>query len=371
MTEAFSSEIRKLSHRRRPCFTHQRDWLGGKELSILSKSPRLYANSQEDAEALLERVRQMREEIAALEGKSVQDVESEAKLKKDKERKLQEKEMTSKTKERPVSNDGRFLQVPETAEEQVIQAKGAIERAFQQNITRQTVRFALLGENEFIYSNQDQLWPGGPPQMYREAAKPMTEQLLEMLLVPTQSEGECFSRRNNVTSQDVWDFDGSGVVTAESPLGASADVQALVQPNTDTKYLKDIQTMDAVMKDRLLLLVNPFWRDLDSWGFNLLAMNAQKMARATVFDRGYNETYCCIQKTVRGEDCVLLKAYPYDWQIYAYAEQDDWPYQPIAVRLGSSAEEPTVKKIAELLDQREEFKLSKNMRNLQRMTGGR
>ena len=39
-----------------------------------------------------------------------------------------------------------------------------------------------------------------------------------------------------------------------------------------------------------------------------------------IFDRGFDETYVCMRFSVRGEDCVAIKAYPYDWQIFAYKE---------------------------------------------------
>ena len=148
------------------------------------------------------------------------------------------------------------------------------------------------------------------------------------------------------------------MITAQAEQ-ASADVQAMVLPNTDNKYTNDIATIDAAMGDRLFVLVNPFWRDLDSWGFNLLAPGAKEKAAAAIFDRGFQETYVVLQKSVRDEDCVAVNAYPYDWQLFAYAESDDWSNAEYTIHLGSTKEEPTPKDFSE-------FRLSKNMRQMQR-----
>jgi hypothetical protein len=221
--------------------------------------------------------------------------------------------------------------------------------------------------------------------MYRRAAGPMTRELLRVVRAPTarprrrpeggsvgDAAGDAPDRQRirrppAGTSRVVWDFDGSAVVTAEASTGAEDDVQALVQPNTDTKYTRDIAAMDRAMGPRLLLLVNPFWRDIESWGFNLLAPHGRREAQAAVFDRGFAETYHVLQKSVGGEDCFAVKAYPYDWQLFARAESRDWPHDEYVVHLGSTQDEPTSAEFSLLLSQREEFKLSKNMRRMQRI----
>ena len=172
-----------------------------------------------------------------------------------------------------------------------------------------------------------------------------------------------------IKEQDIWDFDGSALVTAEAKAGANGDVQAMVFANTDTKYIKDIETIDAAMGERLFLLVNPFWRNLDSWGVNLLAWGAKKKAEEIIFNRGYDETYCVIRFSCRGEEVVALKAYPYDWQIFAYREQDyaiGGVAMETAIRLGSSKEEPKSDYITSLLNERPEFKDTRNMRQLRK-----
>ena len=164
---------------------------------------------------------------------------------------------------------------------------------------------------------------------------------------------------------------GSALITAESASGPSGDVQALVFPNTDVKYLKDIAEIDSKLgKDRLFLLVNPFWRNVESWGFNILQPKGKQRAQETIFDNengSYQETYVLSRFSVRGEDCVALKVYPNDWELFAYLEDYSFgrPVQT-TIRLGTSEDEPTSATFAGFLNEREEFKMNKTMRQLNR-----
>eukprot|EP00562_Extubocellulus_spinifer_P010208 CAMPEP_0178495906 /NCGR_PEP_ID=MMETSP0696-20121128/13814_1 /TAXON_ID=265572 /ORGANISM="Extubocellulus spinifer, Strain CCMP396" /LENGTH=329 /DNA_ID=CAMNT_0020124115 /DNA_START=421 /DNA_END=1410 /DNA_ORIENTATION=+ len=325
----------------------------------------------------------MRAEIADLEGKSLNDVEKEAEEKKATDRqRLEEMESDRAAREqeraagvgdkrsgRSRSDDGKFLRVPISVEDQIEQASRSVEAAFKDGITRQIVRFALLPEDKAL--NEDVQWPGGPKQMYREAAGPQTRALLSRVRAPTSNATDLRTvYKPNVTAEEIWDFDGSALVRAEAATGSEDDVQCLVFPNTDTKYTNDIRAIGKAMGDRLVILVNPFWRSLDSWGINLLAPKGKSLAKEVIFDGGYQETYVLLKTSARGEDCVALKAYPYNWQLYAFREDDSWPYGTNVLWLGSTKEEPTSANFSELLNVREEFKLNKNMRYLQRMRGG-
>ena len=348
---------------------------------------------QTEAQRLLERARAMRAEIATLEGRSIDEVEAEAQEKREQRRlelateeeqkRLQQEYTTTRTKRNDNSKNGSFLTIPETFDDQVTQAKAAVERGFRDGRTTQTVRFALLSEGQML-NDEDRQWPGGAQQMYRNAAGPLTRELLRQLKPRRPDARQSDDNHHHevtpfhaptVQSQDIWDFDGSALVTAE---GVGHNVQAMVLPNTDVKYVKDIgklrrqqqqKSNEDSDKHNLLLLINPFWRNVESWGFNLLAPNAKKLAQEEIFDNGmFEETYVLLQKSVRGEDCVALKAYPYDWQLFAYADDEYYGAAgSYLVRLGSTESEPTSTDFARLLEQRDEFKLSKNMRQMQRL----
>ena len=326
-------------------------------LNPISRFQGLYsAPSASDVEKLREKAAQLREEIAKLEGKSVEQVMREAQLKKDAkveaDKKLDEIKMKTSLVDKV-----RMIDLPEDVESMIFQAARAIEMAYRDGIKRQTVRLALVGEGDsFQELNQ---WPGGAQQMYREAAKPLTTALLAEINPSTQP-----MMPPKVSAQDIWDFDGSALLTAQGREGPETDVQALVFANTDEKYIKDIATIDAAMGDRLFLLVNPFWRNLDSWGFNLLAPGAKTRAQATIFDKGFDETYVYLRFSVRGENCAAIKCYPYDWQIFAYREDDYGWERPI--RLGTSKTEPKSDQITALLNGRPEFKMTRTMRQLRK-----
>ena len=66
---------------------------------------------------------------------------------------------------------------------------------------------------------------------------------------------------------------------------------------------------------------------------------------------------------------MAVKAYPYDWQMYAYREDPTWFNREVPLLLGSSKEEPKSSQFSELLNSRPEFKMSKNMRQMQMMMG--
>lgn len=305
-------------------------------------------STDDSAQRLLDRASELRAEIAAMEGKTLEQVETEAQQKKESEvQRKEEKERENaerKEQRQPASKDGRFLDVPNTHDDMVRQAARAVERAFADGKTRQTVRFNLVEEEQSVVEEND--FPGGTKQMYREAGKPLTTALLREVRAPTKDRESRNEQRNlapTIKEQDIWDFDGTALHTAEAAEGGSADVQALVFPNTDTKYIDDIEEISAAMGDRLFLLVNPFWRDLDSWSFNLLAPGAKKRAESVIFDNGYDETYNFLIFSARGESCAAIKAYPYDWQLFAFREED-WGVDSV-IRLGSSPEKPDRKSV--------------------------
>jgi hypothetical protein len=255
------------------------------------------------------------------------------------------------------------------SDDMVRQAAQAVERAFKDGKTRQTVRFNLIAEDQAVADDNE--WPGGTQQMYREAGKPLTNALLREIHAPTKDKDGQKQQRGlppTITAQDIWDFDGSALHTAEAKLGGSGDVQALVFANTDVKYMNDIAKISEAMGPRLFLLVNPFWKNVESWGFNILAPGAKEKAQKVIFDNGYDETYVALSFQVRGEKCLGIKAYPYDWQLFAYIE--DYEYgtgMESVIQLGSCKEDPTSAVVTGFLNERPEFKETKTMRQMKKI----
>jgi hypothetical protein len=332
-------------------------------------------NNNDEAQKLRDRAAALRAEIAGLQGKTVEEVETEFRTKKESEsqRRQTQDQVSAERKAQAVEDrktDGSFLQVPSTFDDMVRQAARAVERAFYDGKTRQTVRFNLAGEKQSAVEENNE-WPGGTKQMYREAGGPLTAALLREVRAPTKNVDEFNGQRSlapEIKNQVIWDFDGTALWTAEAKEGGSADVQALVFPNTDTKYLNDIAEMSDAMGPRLFLLINPFWRNIDSWSFNLLAPNAKQKAQTTIFDQGYDETYSLMVFMVRGEKCAAIKAYPYDWQLFAFREDENNPNMAESViRLGTIKDEPTSAVVTELINARPEFQETKTMRQMKKL----
>lgn len=61
---------------------------------------------------------------------------------------------------------------------------------------------------------------------------------------------------------------------------------------------------------RLVVLLNPAWRDRGSWGF-FDGATAQRV----IFDR-YEPTYALTQFVLRGEKLSLLKVWPHPWHVF-------------------------------------------------------
>lgn len=350
-----------------------------------SSSLQLSSTDNDEVQKLLAKAKALREEAAAMKGQSIEDMEAEIHQTKKmaQERQAIVEKARAEREEYNKANNKRndlILPVPDNASAQIQQAASAVERAYADGITRQTIRFALLEEDEAMSGEQNE-WPGGAKQMFREAGRPLTESLLKEVRAyakeesSADDEAEQQSNSNNrmppeVTTENIWDFDGSAIVTAKASGGTHGDVKAVVFPNTDRKYLNDIEALNKdVGPNRLLLLVNPFWKNVDSWSFNILQPKGQQRAQEVIFDNGYDVTYAVLRFSARGEDCIAVKSYPYEWQLYAYREDPNWFNQERPVWLGSSKDEPKSAQMSELLNARPEFKMSKNMRQMQRMMG--
>ena len=60
----------------------------------------------------------------------------------------------------------------------------------------------------------------------------------------------------------------------------------------------------------MFLLINPAWRNADSWGFF-----SKQYAQKQILDR-YQTTYAIDQFIVKGNKLSLLKVWPFDWCVY-------------------------------------------------------
>ena len=194
------------------------------------------------------------------------------------------------------------------------QAAASVRRAFDAGLNHQTVSLPL---SEAIYGDREEGfvadraigWQGGPQETFRYLL-PLAIDFLK------QFDRQAGGLPPRVSEQTLLDFDGSALLTCESAAGPLEDVQAILQPNTDRYYLDLIEKVEAQFSDtpgkapRLLLLVNPAWRNRRSWGF----FDGER-AQRQLLDR-YETTYALEQFVLRGEKLSLLKAHPHPWHVF-------------------------------------------------------
>jgi len=215
--------------------------------------------------------------------------------------------------------------LPESPQAMIRQAVSAITSASKADdedddampINRQTIRLAL---SESMYSSKEESfvadraigWQGGPQETYRYLL-PLTQQLLREI---SAKDDNTSGLSPKVQEQILLDFDGSSMLSAESPMGPKYDSIALIQPNTDQYYANLIQQMEDTFSDtpgkakRLFLIVNPSWKEASSWGFF-----QAKQAQTNILDR-YPVTYALDQFIIKGLKISLLKCWPHDWCVY-------------------------------------------------------
>lgn len=233
--------------------------------------------------------------------------------------------------------------LPSRPDEVVRQAASAVRKALEDGIHRQTIRIPL---SDVMYSEKEEGfvadraigWQGGPQETLRYLS-PLTSRLLQEIR-PTSATGGLPPR---VVEQILLDFDGSSLMTSESPAGPLDDIQALLQPNTDNYYSKTIASIEEQFSDtpgkakRLFLLVNPAWRNQDSWGF----FGGQR-AQTQILER-YPATYALDQFVVKNEQMSRLFVYPDDWCVFVKDDNKNDRY------LGSFQEKPDYAQMEEVL----------------------
>jgi hypothetical protein len=138
--------------------------------------------------------------------------------------------------------------LPTSQSAMIKQAASAIQTALlDDGIHLQTIRLPL---SEVMYSQSEEGfvadraigWQGGPQETLRYLA-PLVRQLLQS--VDTTREIQQSGLLPRIKEQVLLDFDGSALLTSESPAGPLGDAQALLQPNTDAYYVKTIKTIES------------------------------------------------------------------------------------------------------------------------------
>ncbi|GMI13986.1 hypothetical protein TrLO_g2090 [Triparma laevis f. longispina] len=228
---------------------------------------------------------------------------------------------------------------PTSLDSMVDDVRRVVKRAKEQGINRQIVRTPLprsttakdLGKLYEAKSSSydevlvpcDETWQGGIMQLYRACA-PVCEQILRGVtnnaLPPRVTEDR---------SVDESGVDGVGLFVTEC-TDPKEDATAFCQPTQEA--IGSIESITSQAKDRLVMLMNPQWRDVDD-ALDTFSKDDSFFGKLSSFlggkgatlqkldDLGYQVTYCFDGYVCKGGNVWLLKTFDAPWHIYA--ENDD------------------------------------------------
>mmetsp|Transcript_3064 Transcript_3064/g.4525 ORF Transcript_3064/g.4525 Transcript_3064/m.4525 type:complete len:342 (-) Transcript_3064:37-1062(-) len=261
------------------------------------------------------------------------------------------------------------LSVPYTFDEMVQQSSMAMKAAYEAGVKRQVVRVLLprdpnsaqlgqyfeadaeLNKRDLVLSPPDETWQGGIMQLYRACA-PTCQAILTNFI---GSPGGIPPRTVEDRSVDESGVDGIGLWMTECPSPAD-DVSCFVQPSQE--IIHSIETISQQAGDRLVMLMNPQWRNVDDaldaasktdgvLGKFASFLGGKGGALKRLEEMGYESVYTLEGYVCKGGNVRLLKLYDSDWGVFA---ENDSATDFIFV--GSSKTRPTYQDVDKMLDEK-------------------
>ncbi|KAH8060831.1 hypothetical protein JL721_9054 [Aureococcus anophagefferens] len=242
----------------------------------------------------------------------------------------------------------RAAKVPAQRREPIIGGAHAVLRASEDGVARQRLRTLLPRGVSRELIPPDETWTGGIMQLY-QACAPLVRDLLRSV-GSARGDAAPTVREQRLDASGV---DGEALMVAEA-AEARLDASAFVQPSLETQ--KAIEDVAAAAGPRLVLMVNPQFRDSDDT-LDFLASKAGFLGQLGGFlggkaqftkrmdELGFVDVFSLQEYVTTGTQVRIFLSYPHDWQIFALSDRDDEP----AVKLGESKERPDYNVIAEVL----------------------
>ena len=260
------------------------------------------------------------------------------------------------------------IQMPLTFEEMIKLASSAVSDAYEQGITRQMVRVLLprdpasgdLGvqyENDAVVSgrNQDNMvlvppdesWQGGSPQLYRACA-PTAQEIIRR--VSKDVGGVRLFEDRRVDESGV---DGIGLWMSQSQNPAD-DISCFVQPSQET--IGAIEDISGQAGDRLVMLVNPQWRNVDDaldaaskkgrilGGFASF-LGGKGASLKKLEELGFKDSFVIEGYVCRGGNIRFIRRFDSDYVVFA--ENDAGT---AFIRVGVSQTRPTYQDVDKMLE---------------------
>jgi len=205
------------------------------------------------------------------------------------------------------------------------------------------------GTQDLLLAPPDESWQGGIMQLYR-AALPSAKEILRKVggeiggLPPKLIEDR---------SIDESGVDGVGLLMTQSN-NPKDDISCFVQPLQET--VDAIENISAQAGQRLCVLMNPQWRNVDDaldsasknegiFGSLASFLGGKGTSLKRLEDAGYKEVYCIEGYVCKGGNVRLMKRFDTDWVVFA--ENDS---ETDFIRLGSMECRPTYQDVEKMLD---------------------
>mmetsp|Transcript_29649 Transcript_29649/g.42059 ORF Transcript_29649/g.42059 Transcript_29649/m.42059 type:complete len:270 (+) Transcript_29649:844-1653(+) len=250
----------------------------------------------------------------------------------------------------------------------VQQASAAMTSAYEEGgITRQIVRILLprdpssgqlgqyfendaaLDTNDLLLVPPDETWQGGIMQLYRAAA-PTCQEILRKF---AKNEGGLPPRMVEDRSVDESGVDGVGLWMTQAP-NAADDVSCFVQPTQET--VDAIESISQQAGDRLVMMVNPQWRNVDDaldaaskdggvFGNLASFLGGKGNSLKRLDNMGFQNVYVVEGYVCKGGNIRIIKTHNSDWGVFA--ENDS---ATAFINVGTSKTRPTYQEVDKMLD---------------------
>lgn len=208
------------------------------------------------------------------------------------------------------------------------------------------------GQNDgLVLVPPDETWQGGIMQLYRAAA-PTCRQILRNLSKDMAGVPPKIIEDKSIDSSGV---DGVGLLMTENrdPID---DISCFVQPLQES--VSSIETISQQAGERLVVLVNPQWRNVDdaldsaSKGGGIFGSLARSLggkggSLQRLKDAGFTDVYMIEGYVCKGGNIRLMKKYDSDWIVFA--ENDS---ETDYLMVGSSKTRPTYQEVDAMLDEK-------------------
>jgi len=284
----------------------------------------------------------------------------------------------NETKIQTIEEINNSISVPNSLNEMIQQVSSAIKLAQESNPdapqNRQIIRILLPRDSKSGQLGQyyetnvlesitdldsitlvppDETWQGGIMQLYRAISIPAKLILRDLGGFVGGVPPTIVEDRSIDTSQ----VDGVGIFQSQVPNNPLKDICCFVQPLQET--LDDITTIcDQAGKKRLVVLLNPQWRQIDDaldtvskqGGFmgNFASFLGGKGNSLRQLDSlGFENTYVIEGYVCKGGNVRLMKRFDSDWVVFA--ENDS---ETDYIRIGESKSRPSYQDVEEMLNEK-------------------